>query len=462
MSEGGSPISYLPTDGLSYDPADEKYWNRQALEREIQRIFEICHGCRLCFKFCDTFPDMFSLIDKKHDGNVRKITAPETERVLDTCFQCKLCDVNCPYTPRDGHQYMLDFPKMVHRFRAVRAGERGISLRQRLLADPDAAGRFARASFGLANVANRIRVNRWLLEKAAGIHRDKLLPDFAGESFERWAERTGRIAREPGGEAVLFQTCFVQHNDPQIGRDTIEVLERNRVDVKCVRGLKCCGMPAWEQGDLEFLRAQAKQNLRILIPFVEKGAKVLAINPTCSMMLRREYPELVAAEDREAARKLAAAAMDPSEFLWSIRNQQRFNADFKSTPGGAVGYHVPCHLRAQAIGFKGRDLLRKIPGVQPAMVQECCGHNGTYAMTVAGFAASRRIGQKAFDGMKDASAAVWSTDCPLAALQFQQHAGVKPMHPMSILARAYREDGFATKVEPATGEQKPGEAPTGL
>ncbi len=453
MSEGGKTISYQPTDGLSYDPADEKYWNKTGLAAELERVFEICHGCRLCFKFCDTFPKIFSLIDNRHGGDVRKITAREAEQALDTCFQCKLCEVNCPYTPRDGHAYQVDFPRLVHRQRALRARERGVPLRERILANPDLAAGLARASFGLANVANRMKIHRWLLEKAIGVHRDKLLPDFAGETFESWAEKTGRIAETPGCEVVLFQTCFVQHNEPELGRDTIEVFEKNRVDIKCVKGLRCCGMPAWEKGDLQSLRTQARENLRILVPFVEKGAKVVAVNPTCSMMMRREYRDLVASGDRGAAAKLAAAVMDPSEFLWSIRNESRFNTDFKSTPGGAVSYHAPCHLRAQGIGFKGRDLLTKIPGVRPVLVQECCGHNGTYAMTVAGFEPSRRIGKKAFDGMKEAEAAVWSTDCPLAALQFRQHAGVKPMHPMSILARAYREDGFPTKVEePGTSQ----------
>ena len=272
------------------------------------------------------------------------------------------------------------------------------------------------------------------------------LVELGGQTFERWAGKTGRIADSPGCEVVLFQTCFVQNNDPQLGKDTISVFEKNAVDIKCVRGLCCCGMPAWEKGDLKSLQAQAKQNLKILAPFVEKGAKVIVINPTCSMMFRREYPELVGPEDREVAGRISQAVMDPSEFLWSIREEARFSVDFKSTPGGTVAYHAPCHLRAQAIGFRGRDLLRKIPGVKPVMVQECCGHNGTFAMTVEGFEPSRRIGKKAFDAMHEANATLWSTDCPLAAIQFRQHAGSKPMHPMSILARAYRQDGFDKKL----------------
>jgi Fe-S oxidoreductase len=252
------------------------------------------------------------------------------------------------------------------------------------------------------------------------------------------------VHAEPGGEAVLFQTCFVQHNEPQIGRDVLEVMKRNQVDCRVARGLACCGMPAWEHGDIASLRRQAHRDLDLLLPFVERGAKVLVVNPTCSMMMRREWPHLLEGPDRERAARLAPAVMDPSEFLWSIRDQARFNTQFKSTPPeGKVAYHAPCHLRAQGIGFKGRDLLRKIPGVTvAATVSECCGHDGTYAMTVEGFEVSARVGEKAFQGMKAAEAQVWATDCPLAALQFAQHAGRRPLHPMTILARAYRGDAF--------------------
>jgi glycerol-3-phosphate dehydrogenase subunit C len=435
-------ISYAPTDGLSYDPAEPKYWDAGALQQEIVRTFEICNGCRLCFKYCDSFPSLFSLLDDKHAGDPRKLSADETAGVMDACFQCKLCEVQCPYTLRDGHAFQLDFPKLVHRYKAQRTRKQGVSFRDRILGDPDTAGRMARLSFGFANIANRLAPARWFMQKMLGIHRHKLLPDFASQTFEAWARSTGRIAREPGGEAVLFQTCYVQHNEPQLGRDTVEVMERNQVKLGCAAGLECCGMPAWEHGDLTTLRKHARTNLRVLLPFVERGAKVIAINPTCSMMLRREYPMLVEPADREAAAKVAAATLDPSEFLWSIRNEPRFSTDFKSAPSGPVSYHAPCHLRAQGIGFKGRDLLRRIPGVEPQTVMECCGHDGTYAMSVHGFEPSQKVGRKAFDGMRAPAGKVWSTDCPLAALQFQQHAGVKPLHPMTILARAYRGESF--------------------
>ena len=247
-------------------------------------------------------------------------------------------------------------------------------------------------------------------------------------------------------EIVLFQTCYVQNNEPQIGRDTVSVLEKNKVSLSCAKGLKCCGMPAWETGDLETLRKNAHHNTEILFPFAKKGAKILAINPTCSMIMRREYKELLAPEYRKKAEVVVDAIRDPSEFLWSRKKEGLFNKNFKSSPG-VISYHAPCHLRAQAIGFKGRDLLREIPGVKLHSVLECCGHDGTHAMKKEGFEVSIKYGQKAFSQMKMVDSEVWSTDCPLAALQFQQHAKVKPMHPMTILEKAYREDGFPQEIE---------------
>jgi Fe-S oxidoreductase len=361
---------------------------------------------------------------------------------MDACFQCKLCEVQCPYTPRDKHEFQLDFPKLVHRFQAVRKRKEGFSLREKVLGNPDRAAQLARASLGLTNTMNRVSAHRWFLEKLLGIHRAKQLPEFAPESFETWAEADGRMEGPQGAEAVLFQTCYVQNNEPQIGKDVLEVLDRNQVESRCAKGLQCCGMPAWEHGDLDTLRKQARANLDTLMPFVDAGAKVLAINPTCSMVMRREYPELLEGADRERAQRLSAAIQDPGEFLWGLRQEPRFSLDFLTTPAGKVSYHAPCHLRAQAKGFKGRDLLKKIPGVSVELTMECCGHDGTYAMTVEGFEPSQRIGAKAFEGMQEPKAQVWAGECPLAAIQFEQHAGTKPLHPFSILARAYRGEDF--------------------
>ncbi|MEC7909561.1 MAG: heterodisulfide reductase-related iron-sulfur binding cluster [Actinomycetota bacterium] len=444
MSE---PIPYAPTEGISYSPSESIYWDHDALSGEIDRTFEICHGCRMCFKYCDSFPLLFSFIDERHDGDVRKISEIETEQVMDACFQCKLCEVQCPYTVRENHEFLLDFPKLVHRYKAQKTAKHGVSFRNKMLGDPEKTAKLVRSTFGIADKLNqKSRMHRKFMEFLVGIHNEKNLPKFPRETFTSWAEKENLISGESEGEVVLFPTCYVENNEPEIGQDTVKVLKKNGISVTCEKGLACCGMPAWESGDLETMQDFASKNLDLLEPHVKAGKKVVAINPTCSMMLRQEYPELVKEEDKERALLLAEKIADPSEYLWSIRNEERFNTDFATTPQ-KVSYHTPCHLRAQSIGFKARDLLRKIPGVKVDTTMECCGHDGTFAMKTESFEASVRIGKKSFDSMSESSAEIWATDCPLAAMQFDQHADRRPMHPMSILAQAYDETGFSTSVD---------------
>ena len=434
--------TYAPTDGLAYDPEDPVYWDEAALQRETARVFDVCAGCRMCFKYCDAFPRLFTLADTEHDGDARALTAPQTAAVFNDCFQCKQCEVNCPYSPRDAHPFAVDFPRLAHRHKAQQARQRGVTLRERVLANPDALGLAARLGGGLADRLNRNSAHRLLLEKTLGIHRDKQLPTFAARTFEAWAADAKLIARAPGAEAVLFQSCYVDNNEPDIGRDTVEVLRANDVDIRAVRGLGCCGMPAWECGDLPEVRRRARRNLDVLIPHVEAGSTVVALGPTCGMMLRREYPTLVGPADRERAQKLAAAVRDPAELLVSISRDPARRAPAIASRPERVAYHLACHQRAQAIGFPARELLRRAGVPTVTTVGECCGHDGSYAMKVETFAASCRIGRKAFDGMREADAATWTTDCPLAAIQIEQNAGTKPLHPMSLLARAYRGEDF--------------------
>ena len=268
MTTKNNRISYLPTEGYTFDPSTPKYWDKKSLDKEIKRTYEICHGCRMCFKYCDTFPILFNFLDKQYDGDVKKVKEKDSFKIMNSCFQCKLCEVQCPYTVRDKHEFKLDFPKLVHRYKAINSLKKDKSLRDKFLSNPDKTAKLARKSFGIANVMNRVSLHRWFLEKLLGIHRKKLLPDFKIKTFENFAHKKGLIKNNIKSETVLFQTCYVQYNEPQIGKDTIEVLEKNKVDCACVRGLKCCGMPAWEQGDLKTLRKNAKTNLDILMPFV--------------------------------------------------------------------------------------------------------------------------------------------------------------------------------------------------
>ena len=443
-------IKATPTDGLSYSPLDPHYFDPEALKKELIRGYDICHGCRLCFNLCPSFPALFDAVDR-YDGDVTQLTQAESDYVIDTCYQCKVCYVKCPYTPDDGHAFQLDFPRLLQRAKAIRIKDQGLPWREKLLSNPDLLGRMAGMVPWMANFANRFMPNRLLMHWFAGIHRRKVLPNFVGQSFQTWFNKNADQYANSGenGKVFLFQTCFVNYNNPEVGKAALKVLSKNNVAVDCDYK-QCCGMPALESGDVEKAQTMARENIAHLIPYVREGYKVLAINPTCSMMMRKEYPELVGGDDAMA---LAEAIMDPNEFLNTLRKDGKLNQDFKSTPG-TVHYHVPCHLRAQNIGYRSRDMMQSIAkGTEVELVAECCGHDGTWAMKSEYFDLSLKYGKKAFDGMTPGKEGCLTTDCPLAAIQFKQALGVEPMHPLQMLERAYREDGFATKIEPGDDDQ---------
>lgn len=430
-----------PTPGLTYNPNDPTYWDPQALAGEVERIFEICHGCRLCFNLCPSFPALFNAVDG-HDGDVRKVTPGETQQVFDLCYQCKLCYVKCPYTPDDQHSFQLDFPRLLMRANAIRRKETGLDLRSRILSRPNEVGTMGGITADLANWGNKQPLLRLGMEKVMGIHRDKLLPDFHTESFEQWYGNHGTPDGDPS-KAVLFFTCFVNHNNPQVGKDAVEVFSRNNISLGCP-AQNCCGMPALEAGDYELAKQNAQANVESLLPHVDAGKKVLAINPTCSYTLRKEYGELLGTPE---AKRVAGATMDLCEFLWQRKQQGAINRDFQSSPG-KIAYHVPCHLKAQNIGFRSRDMMRLIPGAEIRTIEQCSGHDGTWAMKKEFFPLSLLAGKKAFDEMKEAEAETYATDCPLAAIQFDQAIGHRPIHPIQVLARAYRPGGFSNPVPP--------------
>jgi Fe-S oxidoreductase len=437
-------IDATPTDGLSYSATDPKYWDPAGVEKELDRAYDICNGCRLCFNLCPSFPTLFEAMDRT-ENDVRALTAPERQRVVDLCWNCKACEVKCPYTTRDQHEFQLDFARLIMRKKAIDARANGIPIRDRLLGNPDLLGTMGSIAPALANLTCRTGLHRVAMELLLGIHRDKKLPEFAHETFERWVHRNPLPPPppEPAAKVVLFPTCFVNFYNPEPAKAAVKVFERNEVAMTCGKE-NCCGMPALDGGDVAFAQKQARQNVDALLPQIRAGWKVAVLNPTCSMTMRHEYLDILEGDD---VKEFAAGIVDPHELLWQLKAADRFDRDFKSTPG-SVAYHVPCHLKSQQIGFRSRDLMRLIPGSKMATIDACTAHDGTWAMKAEYFRESMKWGKKAFDGMTNAEPDVMATDCPLAAVQIEQATGTKPIHPIEVLERAYRADGFPTPVAP--------------
>ena len=453
-------ISYKDIGNAIYDPYNPKYQDTASLEAELNRTFDLCNSCRLCFKLCPSFPSLFEAMDHT-DADVLALTDKDKTKVVEECFQCRICYVVCPYTEADKHHYQIDFPALMLRAKILAARKKGIGIREKILGNPDILGRLHSGWLSvLVNRTMKSKIARFLMHIALGIHKKKLLPSFHRTSFASWFQKnrkkTSTVKKEKASQekVVLFSTCFVNYNNPEIGKDALSVLEKNEVLVEHP-AQNCCGMPALDSGNLKGALKKMKSNIKKLLPYVEKGYKILAINPTCSLTLKEEYIRFLSpGKWRENAKKLSSATADLHEYLFELKKKGKFNCDFQSSPG-KVAYHVPCHLRAQNIGFRSRDIVRLIPETSINPVAECCGHNGTWAMKKEYFDMSLQTGKRAFENLKSQEADTIATDCPLAAMQLKQGTknNTDPVHPIQLIAKAYRnpkEGGHTNAVKANT------------
>ncbi|HEY2922716.1 MAG TPA: anaerobic glycerol-3-phosphate dehydrogenase subunit C [Candidatus Binatia bacterium] len=427
----------------AYNPTDPRYYDEKDLRSEVERIFGLCADCRMCVKFCGSFPKMFDAVDdyctegKYAEVDTKKFKSEDLKHVVDLCFQCKLCYIKCPYTPGD-HDWAIDFPRLIARAKAQEVKKNGVPLADKLLGSPDLLGKLGTATAPLANWGNENALNRQLMHSVVGIHKDKKLPPFASKTFAAQFESQRKAPQgEPAAKIAFFSTCYVNYNQPEIGTDTLEVMARNNVDV--VFGYeRCCGMPLWHNGDMDGAVEAAKQNVTDLVRYVQDNRSIVATNPTCSQMIRVEYPRLLGTDD---AKKVAARTIDPMEFLAGLASTGKLNKAFK-TGAGKISYHMPCHLRAQNVGYKTRDVLSLLPETTVRVVEECSGHDGTWAMKKENFEQSLKWGSRAFKEMAEGNPKVTCSDCPLAAIQIEQGNGRRPLNPMQILAKSYRGEAI--------------------
>ncbi len=416
---------------MSFDLHSESFWDRRALEGELRRVFDICNGCRRCYNLCPSFNVMFARLDDAVvDGDSEKLSPGDFKAVLDHCYQCKLCYNHCPYTP--PHRWAIDFPRLMLRSKAVEAREQGVSFQDKVLGNTDLIGRWGAALAPLVNWVNRTPLLRFLLEKVAGIHRKRVLPPYHRQTFAGWFARHPSMRGAANGRALLFYTCFVNYNAPEVGKAAVAVLERNRVGVLCPEQ-RCCGMPYLDGGDIASASANARFNVERLAPFVRQGYAVVVPGPTCSYVLKHEYPLLVEGEEAKA---VAARTYDLCEYLMGLKEEGHLDTGFVKEMG-RIAYHLPCHLKAQNIGYKSLDLLKLIPGTTVDLIEGCSGIDGTWGLKQQYFDLSFRVADRLFRGIREAKPDLVVSDCPLAGLQIQQGTGRRPLHPVQVLKEAY-------------------------
>ena len=425
------------------DWKSESFYDKDSLYEELERVYDICHGCRRCVSLCDSFPTLFDLVDESDTFEVDGVDKADYMKVVDQCFLCDLCaETKCPYLP--PHEWGVDFPHLMLRAKAVKFQDKDTVWRDRLITSTDPI--FDTISTpGIATIANaaaKSPVLRKLGEKIAGIHAEAPLPHFETTALTKRLPDVieAKAAPQPGsgttGKVAIYTTCYGDHNEPQVVEDLIAVLKHNGIEVRILKDAKCCGMPKLELGDLEKVAKLKDANLPMFLAAIDDGYDLIGPVPSCVLMYKQEIP-LMFPDDADVT-KVKEHFFDPFEYLVARYKDELINTEFASGLG-KVAYHVACHQRVQSFGMKTKDFLELIPDTEVTAIERCSGHDGTYAVKEETYAKAMKIARPVVRRVTEAEPDTFGSDCPMAGrlIAHGMEGEQEPQHPISMVRTAY-------------------------
>jgi glycerol-3-phosphate dehydrogenase subunit C len=429
----------------TYDPKDPVYFDEADVREELTRVYDLCHGCRLCFKFCTSFPTLFEMVDKHEDQDAGRLTPAEQDQVVDECFQCKLCYINCPYIP-ELHEWNLDFPRLMLRADAMQYANGIKSARDKattqMMGRTDLLGTLATSTGPVANKVINAEPGsgvRKVVEKVTGVSSVRLLPPYAKQRFSTWFKKRPKLRiTKPQGKVTVFPTCLVEYQETGIGKDLVKVYERNGIECSNTAA-GCCGAPWLHSGNVKEFTKVAEKNVKTLAAEVRAGTDIVVPQPTCSYIIKKDYLDYVADESLLADAALVAEhTYDAAEYLMNVHkaDDTELDTNFTGETPGEITYHTPCHLRAQNIGFKSRDLM-KLTGAKVKLVQQCSGIDGMWGFRAGNEDISVPIAKKLGEQITKAGGDAVAGDCHLANTAIVEQTGREARHPLQIIARAY-------------------------
>ena len=425
---------------LAWTEAD--FWDETQLDAELERVFNICHGCRRCVSLCNAFPTLFDLIDNSSTLEIDGVAKTDYAKVVEHCYLCDLCyQTKCPYVP--PHQWNVDFPHLMLRTKAVHFKRHGVPRKAKILSSTTTVGRMASIPVVavVVNAVNASGVGRKLLDKTLGVHPDAMVPAYHSRTARkrlRHAKAEGKAtpAGRTHGKVAIFATCYCDVSLPQVVEDLHAVLIHNGIPTRMVMQEVCCGMPKLELGDLDSVRAYKEKNIPVLAALARAGFDLLAPIPSCVLMFKQELPLMFPADADVLLVK--QRFFDPFEYLMQRQQAGLLKTDFKNTLG-TIAWQVACHQRVQNIGPKTREVLALVPGTEITTIERCSGHDGTYGVKTATYPIARKIARPVQTRVEQADAAHFTSDCPMAGAHIAHglDGSLHAEHPVSLLRQAY-------------------------
>ncbi len=431
------------------DWQNPEFYNIDATLKEMERVFDICHGCRRCVSLCNAFPKLFDLIDESPTLEIDGVPKEKYWAVVDQCYLCDVCYMTkCPYVP--PHPWNLDFPHLMLRAKAIQFKQGSpTKFRDDNLSSTDRNGKLATIPVVVqfVNAAAKVPALRAVGEKVMGVHKDAWVPEFATKKFRSHAATSKPFAAKDGqrspGKVAIYSTCYVNYNEPGIGHDLLKILDHNEIPYVLVEKEACCGMPKLELGDLESVAALKAKNIPPLAKLAKDGYAILTPIPSCTLMFKQELPMMF--PDDTDVKAVQEAMFDPFEYLIARQKDGFLKTDF-TQPLGKVSYHIPCHSRVQNVGQKTREMLEMVPQTTVTTVERCSGHAGTWGVKKEFHDMAMKIGKPVFRQMNDAAPDYISSDCQLAAHHIEQGirqlktdtpSTAKTAHPITLVRKAY-------------------------
>ncbi|MBK8452941.1 MAG: heterodisulfide reductase-related iron-sulfur binding cluster [Thiofilum sp.] len=425
------------------------FYNEDSLNKELERVFDICHGCRRCVSLCNSFPTLFDLVDNSSTMEVDGVAKSDYMKVVDHCYLCDLCYMTkCPYVP--PHEWNLDFPHLMLRAKAVKFKKGETSTRDKILSSTDLMGTFAGIPIvsQVVNATNKNPTFRKGLAKVLGVHVNAKIPSYHSKKGRHYVKalRDTSLPVTPAGrttgKVAIFTTCYGNYNEPHIIEDLAKVFQHNQIPVTLLNKEQCCGMPKLELGDLEAVAKAKEVNIPAMMQLINDGWDIVAPVPSCVLMFKQELP-LMFPHDADV-QLVKTRIFDPFEYLMLRHKDGQLKTEFKQSLG-KVSYHASCHLRVQNLGYKTRELLELVPNTKFDLIERCSGHDGTYAVKQEFHETAMKICRPVVTKVQQAKADYYASDCPMAGHHIENGLQQKepdttakaPTHPLTMLRIAY-------------------------